>query len=574
MRSLRRFFATSLAIAALSSCGDGSSGPPALSMTADSPPGSTTGTAYPGYTFAATGGTPSLSWSESGPLPPGLALSTSGQLSGTPTVAGTYPVSVTVTDSSVPPLTTSVSVTLKVSDSTITLVPASPPAGTVSFAYPEFTFGANGGSPPYTWAATGILPPGLTLGTNGSLSGTPTQAGTFSFSVTPTDSAQTPVKGPALSVQVMINPAPPPDSFTSLAAHLTVPRSGHTATMLTSGKVLIAGGGNGVADSSAELYDPAAGTFTATAGSMTEARINHTATLLSDSSLPNYGKVLIVGAGDLTAELYDPTTETFKATGRMNHQRSSPTATLLAASGQNAGKVLIVGGNTTADDLVAELYDPATGTFSDTGSTTILRTGHTATLLTTGPLAGQVLIAGGNSSTAELYSPVTHTFVQTGGATSPSGEVSATLLGQQDGSTLNGEVLFVSSFGGSALYDQSTQSFTTVGSWLPLSRFHASVGHTASLRNDGTVLVAGGSSEGCSARPNSLNAAALFAPENQGFTATGNLRISRDGHTSTTLADGSVLIVGGTHHVSELATYMGWHCVNSAEVLSAVELFK
>ncbi len=84
---------------------------------------------------------------------------------------------------------------------------------------------------------------------------------------------------------------------------MTAPRSGHTATLLTSGKVLIAGGANGAADASAELYDPATGAFTAT-GSMTEARIGHTATLLNDSAR----SVLIVGSVDMTAELYNPAT--------------------------------------------------------------------------------------------------------------------------------------------------------------------------------------------------------------------------------------------------------------------------
>src|SRR3974390_3545244 len=98
MRSLRRCF-TLLAIAALSSCGGGNSdsGTPQLSITAASPPVGTSGSAYPGYTFIASGGTAPLSWKELGALPPGVQLSTSGQLSGTPTIAGTYSISVVVT---------------------------------------------------------------------------------------------------------------------------------------------------------------------------------------------------------------------------------------------------------------------------------------------------------------------------------------------------------------------------------------------------------------------------------------------------------------------------------------------
>jgi len=114
MRSLQRFFAASLAIAVLSSCGgDGDGGPQPLDITASSPPAGTTGTAYAGYMFAATGGISPFSWTASGSLPPGLTLSASGQLSGMPATGGTYGFSVTVSDSSMPPLTTSVPVSFK-----------------------------------------------------------------------------------------------------------------------------------------------------------------------------------------------------------------------------------------------------------------------------------------------------------------------------------------------------------------------------------------------------------------------------------------------------------------------------
>src|SRR5215469_4254222 len=101
-----RVFAAALAIALLGSCGGGggASGTQTLTITGDSPPGGTTGEAYPVYAFTASGGTPPLSWTESGSLPPGLTLSSTGQLSGMPATAGKYAFTVTATDSSNPPL--------------------------------------------------------------------------------------------------------------------------------------------------------------------------------------------------------------------------------------------------------------------------------------------------------------------------------------------------------------------------------------------------------------------------------------------------------------------------------------
>jgi WD40 repeat protein len=308
---------------------------------------------------------------------------------------------------------------------------------------------------------------------------------------------------------------------------------------------------------------------------MTEARSGHTATLLklSNPAATNYGKVLIVGSVDTTAELYDPGSTMFAATGSMHHPRTSSTATLL-----NTGKVLIVGGNTTSGDLVAELYDPTSGTFSDTGSTTTLRTGHTATLLT----SGQVLIAGGGTATAELYNPTSGTFTATAGdMTEPRSGHTATLLGAADG-VQNGYVLVIGTDGfgtdGSAeLYEPSTQMFSRVGSLPSLIGF-SGWRNTASLRNDGTVLAAGGSTETRCGRfagfgRVSRNGGALFAPESDGFTVTGSLNTARDGHTATVLQDGTVLVVGGTQQFFTPGIFP-FRCIHHANILSSAELFK
>jgi hypothetical protein len=447
------------------------------------------------------------------------------------------------------------------------------PTGTVGVAYPSYQFTAINGLPPLLWSETGSLPIGLGLSSSGVLSGTPNSFGQFPITLNVIDAlSRSAAPFPTI---LRVSLARPPASFT-LTGSMKVARSGHAATLLLSGKVLVTGGGNNTADPTAELYDPATGTFSTTTGNMTEARIRHTATLLkfNNPAAPNYGKVLIVGSVDTTAELYDPSTTTFAATGSMLHARTEPTATLL-----NTGKVLIVGGNTTGE-LAAELYNPASGTFADTGSTTTLRTGHTATLL----LDGQVLIAGGGSATAELYNPSSGTFTPTAGdMTEPRSGHTATLLGAADGAQ-NGYVLIIGTDGSADLYDPSTQVFTRVGSpppyvASPFLRQVNGLGHAASLRTDGTVLTAGGEQRrGCgflNFGVISVNLAALFAPESDGFTYTGSLNTPRDTHTATLLQDGTVIIIGGLRRSqSVISGGIRPSCLRLTTVLSSAELFK
>jgi hypothetical protein len=192
----------------------------------------------------------------------------------------------------------------------------------------------------------------------------------------------------------------------TLTGSLGTARFDHSATLLNTGKVLVVGGEdfNDVGFSRAELYDPVSGAFS-TAGNLNTGRIRQTATLLSSGSvLIAGGEPNGQGTSPLTsAELYDPTAGTFTATGNLSTGRFWHTATLL-----NTGVVLVTGGQGYPASLSsAELYYPVVGTFAPTGSMNVSHTQFAAALLSD----GRVLVEGGGYSigTAELYQPTTLT---------------------------------------------------------------------------------------------------------------------------------------------------------------------
>ena len=193
--ALRSVFWLTLTVG-LAGCGGGgtSSSQLTISATSPPPPPGETGVAYPAFTFVApTGGVGPYTWSETGALPQGMSLSSDGRLSGTPTTAGTFSFTVTVTDSS-SPNSSKESVTLLIRDSPL-MIRTTPmlPFGSAVQPYPGFAFTASGGSAPITWQVTaGVLPAGMTLGTDGTLFGTPSAGGSFTFTVTARDSFLTP----------------------------------------------------------------------------------------------------------------------------------------------------------------------------------------------------------------------------------------------------------------------------------------------------------------------------------------------------------------------------------------------
>ncbi len=379
----------------------------------------------------------------------------------------------------------------------------------------------------------------------------------------------------------------------SATGALHTARSSHTATMLLTGKVLVAGGlgPTGAPLPTAELYEPPLGERWTGVQPLAEARSAHTATLL-----PN-GEVLVAGGQTsfdtfrsfgpnccnvvplASAEVFRAASGTWAQTGRLGRARSFHTATLLTGSsaecGQNCGKVLVVGGfgaieqpalTGNAESLAsAELYDPATRSWSPAGSMTDRRAWHTATLLPN----GKVLVAGGSKSpvageaidSAELYDPVTDTWAPTGSLTvgglpnrsGPQGarqnHVAVLLTGPSCGRNC-GKVLVAGGTGGfgsgasfrtAELYDPATGTFQRTGD-LGRSR---QVMPDATLLPNGRVLVAGGFDAPLSDAPPHLDTGELYNPEIEQWESAGFLRNRRLYHRQTLLPSGDVLTTGG-----------------------------
>ncbi|HET8925758.1 MAG TPA: kelch repeat-containing protein [Candidatus Acidoferrum sp.] len=544
----------------------------------------------------------------SGTLPPGLSL-VGNLLNGTPSGTGNFAFTVTVTDSSTPTQTATQTLTMSVNTLVITTTVL--PSGIVGVPY-NAAINTAGGTLPLSFSlTTAAFPPGLLIqqpapaSSSGALAGTPTLAGTYFFTESVVDSssqAQTatqnyvvtisPVGTPApasvtlvsqpqnsvggqtlagspivvrvadsmntaiagVTVAMSLNGAPPCAAatlggtlsavtdasgnatfsnlsidrgqfgYTLLAsagsasavsspfnvqgfcnsANLLTQREFHTQILLGTGKVLIAGGIDNLnnAVNTAELYDPATGTTSSTGnppmGNLfdTNGRFGHISVLL-----PN-GMVLLAGGSDnvtnvlFTAELYDPATGTFSSTGSMAHPRYLAEAVLLAD-----GRVLVAGGNTSSIGTnTAEIYDPATGQWTPTGNMTQGRIRHRMTLLPN----GRVLVTGGRDAPANFFG-------------------------------LSSAELF------DPFANQGVGAFTAIGNMNSVRFVHGQ-----SLLSNGTVLVAGGFDNTFA----SVTSAEIFDPATNLFTLTGNMNIARSRLSSTLIPDGSVLETGGIDSVN------------------------
>ncbi|MBO9651700.1 MAG: putative Ig domain-containing protein [Variovorax sp.] len=469
------------------------------------------------------------------PLPAGLAMDPqTGVITGTP-AQDSPPTVYTITGSNSAG-STQTQITLEVRAQVM------PPSGLdYSDTEPVYTVGVPvvhdepqySGGEADSFSVSPALPPGLSLNsTTGSISGTPTtpQAAT-TYTITATNSAG------SIAVQLTIEVLDvsrgewvPADAMNGKG------RIRHTTTLLGNGKVLVAGGfGPGGALTSTEMYDPAADLWSP-AGNLSQERQNATGTLLRD------GRVLLAGGfgrgggtSTATAEVFDPATGTWSPTGSMSQPRDTHTATLLAD-----GRVLVAGGEDASGAALssAELYDPAAGAWSPASGMNGARAFHTATLLND----GRVLVAGGLGSggsraarlaSAELYDPAS-------GLWSPTGSMGQGRSLQGAALLRNGRVLVAGGNDGKSALASTEVFDAAAGTWSPAGPLaHARYFHTVSATANGTVIAAGGGDS------KTLASTEVFDPSAGSWSATGDLVHARASHTMTLLPDGRLLIAGG-----------------------------
>jgi hypothetical protein len=318
------------------------------------------------------------------------------------------------------------------------------------------------------------------------------------------------------------------------AITMSEPRSGHTATLLPDGRVLLIGGmisvrGDEVSTASTEIYDPQAGSIKPS-GKLSTPRAGHTATLTPD------GNVLVTGGlggqnGSLSAELYLAEIGEFVPVGLMRAPRERHSATLLAD-----GRVLVTGGTISRPSDAADLYDPKTRTFAAAARMRSRRAAHSSTLLKD----GRVLIAGGAESLesvlrgVEIYDPINNSFTEAGQMQSsrykhsaaPLEDGTVMILGGSDDRDWRGRRQSVE------IYDPANGRSRIVAS---MNRARFKIPNAVAISVDGKVVVGGGGRR-----------VEVYDDNANHFTVSGGSMEDEWFYaTATPLRDGRVFIAGG-----------------------------
>ncbi|GGU12229.1 DUF6603 domain-containing protein [Streptomyces lateritius] len=342
---------------------------------------------------------------------------------------------------------------------------------------------------------------------------------------------------------------------TAMPAAVGTDSSTDAAVLLSGGRVLLAGGADsaGAAVTDSTLFDPVTGTWTPADRLKTGRRL-HTLTRLRDGRVLAYGGLGADGTALSSPELYDPLAARWTAGPASTPPRPvryGHCATLLETQ-----KVLVTGGTGARGQGVAalpsaELYDPATGQWNGAKPMTDARTGHQAVKLRTGRvlvIGGALLTGRGRAALAqcELYDPATGAWTPTGSLTTARVGHQATLL--PDGRVLvtggdtpagrPGGTYRAGSLDSAEIYDPTT------GAWTLAARMPGGRGrHRAVLLPTGKVLVLGGTGgPRCHA---GYRDAATYDPAANAWSATGALAAGRWDFTALALADGRVLAAGG-----------------------------
>lgn len=347
---------------------------------------------------------------------------------------------------------------------------------------------------------------------------------------------------------------------------LITPRCYHTANLLSTNKVLIAGGQGGL--ETCELYDVATGFFSSTA-SMKNARFYHTSVTLADN------RVLIIGgtngfSGTLnTCEIYDPATETFSSTGNMNYHRFYHTSTLL-----DDGRVLVAGGyGISHAGLIAqnespayltscEIYDPTTEIWSTTGSLAVARNQHGATLLS----GGNVLVAGGinknwvyeyeSLDSVEIFDIGTETWSEVASMNYKRDNVNVILMPDSKVFVSNGSSGADRSYSNTCeVYDPTADTWTQKSN-LNYNRHY----HLADMLNNNQIIAVGGYDYG--ANGGTVGKTEIYDIISDTWTISDNTETPVVFNTITNIDEDNILILGGLN---------GGYSANS-EIFSAADL--